>query len=119
MKEAGLRDTNISYTDTLTKSLGVQSTGSQPSNQPATQSLSTESQKWNALLSSTGNQAQAKQAFAKVWFPNDPQVKALGPLTSAETSMLQDLYKQYPFGAANYNYWLRTTTRQIWENLPR
>ena len=119
MKEAGLRDTNISYTDTLTKSLGVQSTGSQPSNQPATQNLSTESQKWDALLSSTGNQAQAKQAFAKAWFPNDPQVKALGPLTSAETSMLQDLYKQYPFGAANYNYWLRTTTRQIWENLPR
>jgi len=67
----------------------------------------TNREKWMALRS--GMSAWQLSLLDKVWYRGEK-------LERAEENELRKLFERYPFGATNFNIWLRQTLRQIHEN---
>jgi hypothetical protein len=100
----GLQDKTITQTDLLVRQLGTMNSTPAPTSQPA---LETPAQKWSAIRSTGGTPAAV--AFDKVWYKGTQ-------LTPQETTLLQNLFKQYPLGQTDFNVWLKQTVRQVFEN---
>ncbi len=103
-EEMGVRDTSVTDTDRLMKSLlaSSQATTAKVVNEQDTLTA------WNNIASEGGKNALV--ALNKVWYNG-------GSFTPEEDTLIRNLFNKYPMGQTNFNTWYKQTLRQVFENL--
>jgi len=95
--KAGIRDTTITQTDLLVKTLGTLKATTTTTTKPVSNPT------WDTIKT-----VAPLSALNNVWYQG-------GTLTSQEDVQLKQLFQQYPLGQTDYNVWLKQTLRQFYE----